>query len=139
MSKRKYLLDTNVCIFFLQGKYGIKEKIQKIGRKNCCISEITIAELLYGAAYSQSEKHSRDVEIVLENLSLVPLYDTLPTYAEVKAHLRRSGQLIEEFDMLIGSSAVHHGYVMVTENLDHFGRIPRIEIENWVERPKKEK
>jgi tRNA(fMet)-specific endonuclease VapC len=137
MSKRKYLLDTNVCIFFLQGKYGIKEKIQKIGRKNCCISEITIAELLYGAAYSQSEKHSRDVEIVLENLTLVPLYDTLPTYAEVQAHLRRAGLLIEEFDMLIGSSAAHHGYVMVTENIDHFERISGIEIENWVDRTKK--
>ncbi len=131
------MLDTNVCIFFLQGKYGIKEKIQRIGRKNCCISEITIAELLYGAAYSQSEKHSRDVEIVLENLTLVPIYDSLPTYAATKAHLRRNGQLIDEFDMLIGSSAVHHGYVMVTENLDHFKRIPGIEIENWVERPKK--
>ena len=139
MSKRKYLLDTNICIFFLQGKYGIKEKIQKIGRKNCCISEITIAELLYGAAYSQSEKHSRDVEIVLENLTLVPLFDTLPTYAEVKAHLRRTGLLIEEFDMLIGSSAVHHGYVMVTKNFDHFERIPCIDIENWVERPENNK
>lgn len=137
MSKRKYMLDTNTCIFFLQGKYGIKEKIQRIGRKNCCISEMTIAELLYGAAYSQSEKHSHDVEIVLENLTLVPIYDILPTYAATKAHLRRKGQLIEEFDMLIGSSTVHHGYVMVTENLDHFERIPGIEIENWVERPKK--
>ena len=134
MSKRKYMLDTNVCIFFLQGKYGIKEKIQRIGRKNCCISEITIAELLYGAAYSQSEKHRRDVAVVLENLTLVPIYDSLPTYASTKAHLRRNGQLIEEFDMLIGSSVVHHGYVMVTENIDHFERIPGIEIENWVER-----
>jgi tRNA(fMet)-specific endonuclease VapC len=138
MSKRKYMLDTNVCIFFLQGKYGIREKIQRIGRKNCCISEITIAELLYGAAYSQSEKHSRDVEIVLESLTLVPIYDSLPTYAATKAHLRRNGQLIEEFDMLIGSSAVHHGYVMVTENIDHFERIPGIEIDNWIERPNKQ-
>lgn len=134
MSKRKYLLDTNICIFFLQGKYGIKEKIQQVGRKNCYISEISIAELLYGAAYSGSSKHSHDVEIILESLTVVPIYDSLPTYAETKASLRRSGQMIEEFDMLIGSSAVHHGYVMVTENTDHFERIPNIEIENWVER-----
>ena len=32
------------------------------------------------------------------------------------------------------ASAVSHGYVMVTENLDHFECIPGIEIENWVER-----
>lgn len=77
------------------------------------------------------------MEIVLENLTIVPIYDTLPTYAEVKAQLRRAGLQIEEFDMLIGSSAVHHGYVMVTENVSHFERIPGIEIENWVERAKK--
>ena len=134
MNKRKYLLDTNICIFYLQGKYGIKEKIQQVGRKNCYISEITIAELLYGAVYSKSEKHLREVEIIRENLSIVPIFDSLPTYAEIKASLRRAGQLIEEFDMLIGSSAVHHGYVMVTENNEHFERIPGIEIENWVER-----
>lgn len=134
MSKRKYLLDTNICIFFLQGKYGIKEKIQQVGRKNCFISEISIAELLYGAAYSGSPKHGHDVEIILESLTVVPIYDSLSTYAETKASLRRSGQMIEEFDMFIGASAVHHGYVMVTENTDHFERIPGIEIENWVER-----
>ena len=134
MNKKKYLLDTNICIFFLQGKYGVKEKIQEAGRKNCYISEITIAELLYGAAYSNSEKHRQDVEILLESLTVVPIYDSLPTYATTKAYLRREGQMIEEFDMLIGSSAVHHGYVMVTENVDHFKRIPGIEIECWVTR-----
>ncbi len=134
MNKKKYLLDTNICIFFLQGKYGVKEKIQEAGRKNCYISEITIAELLYGAVYSNSEKHRHDVEILLESLTVVPIYDSLPTYATTKAYLRREGQMIEEFDMLIGSSAVHHGYVMVTENVDHFKRIPGIEIECWVTR-----
>ena len=134
MNKKKYLLDTNICIFFLQGKYGVKEKIQEAGRKNCYISEITIAELLYGAAYSNSEKHRHDVEILLESLTVVPIYDSLPTYATTKAYLRREGPMIEEFDMLIGSSAVHHGYVMVTENVDHFKRIPGIEIECWVTR-----
>lgn len=89
---------------------------------------------MYGAAYSKSEKHHHDVDIIMENLTVVPIFDTLPTYAEIKASLRRTGQKIEEFDMLIGSSAVHHGYIMVTENIAHFERIPGIEIENWVER-----
>jgi len=107
-----------------------RRRYRKLVAKNCCISEITIAELLYGAAYSQSEKHKHDVEIVLENLTIVPIYDTLPTYAEVKAQLRRAGLQIEEFDMLIGSSAVHHGYVMVTENVSHFERITAIISQN---------
>ena len=136
MSK-KYLLDTNVCIFLLQDKFGVADHIRRVGRRNCYVSELTIAELLYGYAYAQDPRNEHDAENIQEIFKLLPIYDSLPTYAATKAHLRRNGQLIEEFDMLIGSTAVHHGYVMVTENIDHFERIPGIEIENWVERPKK--
>lgn len=45
----KYLLDTDMCIFFFQGKLNIKNKIEEVGLGNCYISEITIAELKYGA------------------------------------------------------------------------------------------
>ena len=45
---RKYLLDTNICAYFLNGKYHLDVKIAAIGIENCAISEITIAELKYG-------------------------------------------------------------------------------------------
>lgn len=41
----KYLLDTNICIFLLQGKYNA---IDRVGFDNCFILEITVAELKYG-------------------------------------------------------------------------------------------
>lgn len=45
---KKYLLDTNICIFLLRGKYYIDEKIDAVGGlENCFISEITVAELKY--------------------------------------------------------------------------------------------
>jgi tRNA(fMet)-specific endonuclease VapC len=43
----KYLLDTNIIIFWLKGRYGIADQINKIGVSNCFVSEITIAELRY--------------------------------------------------------------------------------------------
>ncbi len=48
----KFLLDTNICIFFLKGKYGLNEQLKKVGLQNCCISEVTLAELKYGAECS---------------------------------------------------------------------------------------
>lgn len=45
----KYLLDSDICIFFLKGKFGINDRILTVGIENCCLSEITIAELKYGA------------------------------------------------------------------------------------------
>ena len=133
MSK-KYLLDTNVCIFLLQDKFGVADHVRRVGRRNCYVSELTIAELLYGYAYAQDSRNKHDAEYIQEIFKILPIFDSLPTYATTKAYLRRTGLMIEEFDMLIGSSAVHHGYVMVTENTDHFKRIPGIEIENWVDR-----
>ena len=45
----QYLLDTNICIFFLRGKLNLDEIIKEKGVRNCFISELTIFELLFGA------------------------------------------------------------------------------------------
>ena len=96
MSK-KYLLDTNVCIFLLQDKFGVADHIRRVGRRNCYVSELTIAELLYGYAYAQDPRNEHDAENIQEIFKLLPIYDSLPTYAATKAHLRRNGQLIDSF------------------------------------------
>lgn len=133
MSK-KYLLDTNICIFLLQNKFGVADYIRHVGRRNCYVSELTIAELLYGYAYAQDPRNEHDADTIQTVFNLLPIYPSLSTYATIKAQLRRAGLLIDEFDMLIGATALHHGFVMVTENVNHFNRIPDLEIENWVER-----
>ena len=50
----KYLLDTNICIHFFRGKFNLIEKLDEIGLDNCAISEITLAELVFGAENSLS-------------------------------------------------------------------------------------
>ena len=47
-----YLLDTNICIHFLRGKYGVAEKFETVYSNNFAISEITLAELVYSAENS---------------------------------------------------------------------------------------
>jgi len=48
--------------------------------------------------------------------------------------LREKGQMISDFDLLIGSTAIANDLIMVTENLKEFKRIKKIKIENWVTR-----
>jgi tRNA(fMet)-specific endonuclease VapC len=45
----QYLLDTNICIFFLRGKMNLDKIIKEKGKHNCFISEITVFELRFGA------------------------------------------------------------------------------------------
>jgi tRNA(fMet)-specific endonuclease VapC len=49
---KKYLLDTNICAYFLNGKFNLETKIDEVGFENCVVSEITIAELKYGVEKS---------------------------------------------------------------------------------------
>jgi len=49
---KQYLLDTNICISMFKNKQGIREKILDVSLTNCFVSEITLAELFYGAAKS---------------------------------------------------------------------------------------
>ena len=44
----KYLLDTNICIYWLKGVVGIDKKMFSV-ISSISLSVITIAELLYGA------------------------------------------------------------------------------------------
>ena len=90
-----YLLDTNICISILKNKFDTRRRVAKVGLDHCFISEITLAELYYGASKS-GDKASR----------------------------------IDDFDLLIGATAVKHNYIMVTDNIKHLGRIPDIQITN---------
>lgn len=128
----KFLLDSDISIFLLQGKYKIMEKIKEVGIQNCYISEITIAELKYGAVKSANvEKHSKEVEKLEQLFAVVPIYECLDLFAREKVRLKKAGSLIPDFDLLIGSSAVWHNFVMVTNNEKHLSRIEGIKIENW--------
>lgn len=84
----KYLLDTDICIFFLKGKLGIDKKINAIGKGNCFVSEITIAELMFGASNSNNySKHQNDPLKILSVTTLKRVLDSLPAYGNEKAHL----------------------------------------------------
>jgi tRNA(fMet)-specific endonuclease VapC len=125
----KYLLDTNICIYFLRGKYDINERINAVGIENCAVSEITLAELVYGAEYSSNpKKNHRLITDLTEQIAVISILE----YGRQKAQLRKLGTLISDFDLLIGSTAIANKLTMVTQNTKEFERLAGINLENWV-------
>lgn len=132
---KKYLLDTNICIFFLKGKYSLNEKLKKVGIDNCCISEVTLAELKYGAECSDRiAENTKMIDDFAKEVTIVPIFNSLGIYAKEKAKLRKSGNLIDDFDILIAATAVANNLILVTENEKHLVRISKVKIENWIKR-----
>jgi len=127
----RYMLDTNAIVEMLRGNRKIIEQIERHGIQNCFISEVTIAELYYGAVKSGNSKHFEDIEIVESLFQIVPLYPSFLNYAKIRHHLTSMGLGVDTFDMLIGASAVQGKYVLVTHNQKHFSRIPELQIVDW--------
>ena len=50
---RKYLIDTNICIYYIKGKFDLKKRFEKVDPDNYFISEITLAELMFGVENSE--------------------------------------------------------------------------------------
>lgn len=132
----QYLLDTDICVELFHHNELVIKKIEAVGKENCFVSEITIAELFFGAAKSGQEKNYRDVQRVQTLFEVIPLRPSLRLYGVNKASLQAKGVTVGEFDLLIGSCAVSNNLVMVTSNLKHFAHIPDIQMEDWAKKSK---
>jgi tRNA(fMet)-specific endonuclease VapC len=117
----------------LKGQYNLDQKLEKIKLENCFISEITIAELKFGAENSESkEKNRNTVDDFIGRFTIIPIFNSLDVYAKEKARLRKTGNPIDDFDLLIGATAISNNLILVTRNVSDFERLEGIQIENWV-------
>lgn len=129
----KYLLDTDTLIYFLKGNPAIVNAFARVTEKDLRISILSHSELLYGAFYSeQQDKNLQKITSIFKYIEILP-YDEKTSYifAEQKAKLRRAGTLLMDFDLMIGSIALQHNLILVTNNQKHFQKISNLVLENW--------
>ncbi|NGM60912.1 type II toxin-antitoxin system VapC family toxin [Sphingobacterium sp. SGG-5] len=129
---KKFLLDTNICIYFIKGQFDLHRKIKAVGEENCLLSEVTIAELKYGVENSvQKEKNRKNMEAFIAKFDILPIFPVLDIYAKEKARLKTKGRILDDFDLLIGTTAIFNNLTLVTKNVSDFDRLDRIVIEDW--------
>lgn len=130
---KKYLLDTSIVAFLFRGKYGIGQHLSKLSAEQCYVSDVTIAELTYGAYHSDRVQWNLNmIEQFSRMITIIPFAVAIDEYGRQKDILVKKGQMIEDFDLLIGCTAVTKNLTLVTDNTKHFSRIEGILLENWV-------
>jgi tRNA(fMet)-specific endonuclease VapC len=117
----------------LKGQYSLDERIEAAETGNCFVSEITIAELKFGAENSENKERNRStVDDFVGKFTIIPIFNSLDIYAKEKARLRKKGIPLDDFDLLIGATAISNNLILVTRNASDFERMKGIQIENWV-------
>ena len=66
-------------------------------------------------------------------MNIIPFSESISFYAKERFRLRKLGQSIMDFDLIIASTSVAKQLVMVTNNVNHFKRVEGIRIDNWME------
>ena len=127
-----YLLDTDIVVFLFRRQKGIAKRLASVDPSQVYISEVTVAELEYGNYRSGRYEENREMlEHFLSCVNVVPFSEAISLYAKERYRLNSIGMGIEDFDLLIGCTAVAKDLVMVTNNVKHYSRIEGIKIDNW--------
>ena len=71
------------------------------------------------------------LDLFLTGVKILPIFHALDLYAKEKVRLQKAGTRIDDFDLLIGTTAITHNLVMVSNNTSHFKIIKGIKLEDW--------
>ncbi|MBN1294724.1 MAG: type II toxin-antitoxin system VapC family toxin [Candidatus Latescibacteria bacterium] len=128
-----YLIDTNIIIYSIKGNETVNNNFLIYENIPKALSIITYGELLFGA--KKSQKIEKNLAVVYRIKELFPIISidkpVIETFSDLKANLQKSGKNIDDFDLIIGSTALAYNYTLVTNNEKHFSKIPDLKIENW--------
>lgn len=129
-----YLLDTNVCIDYLNGRViRVREHMESLLPSEVVLCSVVKAELFYGAMKSANPPLTlvRQEPFISQFLSL-PFDDAAAEkYGRLRAFLSKQGKPIGPNDLLIAAIALANNVTLVTHNTSEFGRVPGLQIEDW--------
>lgn len=130
----KYLLDTNTCIDFLNGKSTrIKEKLKEFNKGKIALCSVVKAELNFGLEKSKNKDSNKiQLDIFFSEFFSYPFGDQeSEIYGKIRNDLERNGNTIGPYDLQIASIAISNDLSLVTHNLREFGRADGLKIEDW--------
>lgn len=129
----QYLLDTDICIYWLKGRKSVQRKINIVGQNAISICVITASELYFGAYNSNKVQQNLSVaENFIKSMSVIALSDnSQKEFGRLKAQLRQAGRPVADFDLLIASVAMTEDLILVTNNTLHYQRICGLKLDNW--------
>lgn len=128
-----YLIDTDILVYSLKGRETVLANFKAHRNFPKAMSVITYGELIHGARKSTYvEKNLANVRRLIEIFPIINITPAImETFGDLKTKLEKAGTIIDDMDLLIGSTALAHNLVLVTNNTKHFEKIEGLEIENW--------
>lgn len=129
-----YLLDTNACIRYLNGRSeALRRHVDRAGDDQIVLCSIVKAELAFGAV-----KCEHPDQVLQAQQTFTARFLSLPfddaaaiSYATIRFDLESRGQPIGANDLMIAAVALANGLTVVTHNTDEFSRVSGLAVVDW--------
>ena len=131
---KKALIDTDILSMYLRGNEKVKSKFEEYLAHyfTINISILSYYEILSGLKHKNANKQLESFLELCEIVSIVPITkESCNKSADIYASLKKSGQIIDDVDILIAGICLEEKFVLVTNNTKHFERIEDIKTVNW--------
>ena len=135
MDAQPVLLDTDILSAIMRSDSRATAEARRYlnvqGRFS--FSVITRYEVLRGLLAKGATQQSAAFERLCSASEVLPVTDAIAhRAARIYADLRNQGRLIGDADILIGATALVHGYAVASNNAAHLARIHGLPVENWL-------
>ena len=119
------LCDTNIFIEIYKGNNNIISAFKKIGQHTVAISDVSCAELLFGA---RNKKELRIIRKDLDVLTVLPIQTAISTMAVLLVEKYSLSHKLSLPDALIAATALHYNIELYTLNLKDFKFIKGVQF-----------
>lgn len=125
VTEPRYLLDSNICIYLLEGlSNAARARVESCRPGEVVTSAICFAEVMRGVDHDDNVAVAKTTRL----FDVVPVIDFGRDAALCHARLPFQRH---SFDRLIAAHALAAGLVLVTNNEADFTDLPDLQIENW--------
>lgn len=127
---RRIVLDTTVLISHLRAAGEPSTVTRLVGKAELATTTINLFELYLGAyKYREVGVNLTAVKGLSSTLKILTVTESAAeTGGKVLADLQKAGRDIEIRDILVGAVALEEGFAVATRNVDHFTRIPGLQV-----------
>jgi tRNA(fMet)-specific endonuclease VapC len=132
MVNTQLCLDTNTLIDYLKAREPGASAVEKAVKEyNCCVTSITVYELLFGVARAKQEIGE---QALLGVMTILPFNDAVAKRAAtLHAELISQNQDIGIKDVFIAATCLEQAMPILTANEKHFSRVTGLEVITPVE------
>jgi tRNA(fMet)-specific endonuclease VapC len=132
MKPLSFLIDTDWVIDHFNGVAHVTQRLKELQPHGLGLSVVSAAELWEGALFSRDPKRSQEtLEAFLSGVDILGLDEEIcKRFGQLRGSMRKRGQTIGDFDLLIAATALRHDLTLLTNNRKHFEGIAGLKTES---------